>query len=131
MFRMSANSAMSVLNLDDRIPHLQLTQGVLNVRVRWLAAVQMFEIATPNLAFTVREPGDYRIVVNGDGQSTDVVVRRGRGDAYGDGLAYRIDSSQSYRSWRGCASGSGRWRGRPAPACSRRRSCSSVSIRVR
>ena len=67
------------------------------MRVRRLAAGQTIEIATPNLAFTVREPGDFRIVVNPDGQTTDVVVRRGRGDAYGDGAAYQIDTRQAYR----------------------------------
>jgi hypothetical protein len=95
--RMNANTGLSVLNLDDRIIQLQLIQGVLNLRVRRLAPGQQFEIDTPNLAFLVREPGDYRITVNPDGQDTDIVVRRGHGDVYGDGAAYRIDTRQSYR----------------------------------
>src|SRR5450756_1833630 len=39
MIRMNANTSLSVLNLDDRITQLQLTQGILNVRVRRLAPV--------------------------------------------------------------------------------------------
>ena len=50
-----------MLNLDDRIAQLQLTQGTLNVRVRRLDPNQVFEVDTPNLAFTVRQPGEYRI----------------------------------------------------------------------
>ena len=34
MIRMNAGTSLSVLNLDDRIVQLQLTQGTLNVRVR-------------------------------------------------------------------------------------------------
>ena len=64
MVRMDAGTALSVLNLDDRIAQLQLTQGTLNLRVLRLDPGQMFEVDTPNLAFTVRQPGDYRIEVN-------------------------------------------------------------------
>lgn len=61
MIRMGAGTAVSVLNLDDRIAQLQLTQGTLNVRVRRLDPGHMFEVDTPNLAFTLRQPGEYRI----------------------------------------------------------------------
>ena len=67
MIRMNAGTAVSVLNLDDRIAQLQLTQGTLNVRVRRLEPNQMLEVATPNLAFTLRQPGEYRISVDPDG----------------------------------------------------------------
>ena len=61
MIRMNAGTGVSVLNLDDRIAQLQLTQGTLNVRVRRLEPNQVFEVDTPNLAFTLRQPGEYRI----------------------------------------------------------------------
>ncbi len=88
---------MSILNLDDRIAQLQLTQGTLNVRVRSLRPGQAFEVDTPNLAFTLRQPGEYRISVDPDGNATDIVVRRGQGEVYGEGAAYVIDSRQPYR----------------------------------
>src|SRR5664279_5661210 len=50
MIRVNANTAFSVLNLDDQIAQLQLTQGSLNLRVRSLAADQLVEVDTPNLA---------------------------------------------------------------------------------
>ena len=95
--RMSADTGLSILNLDDRIAQLQLTQGTLNVRVRRLDPNQVFEVDTPNLAFTLRRPGEYRISVDPDGRSTTIIVRRGQGEAYGEGASYVIDSRQSYR----------------------------------
>src|SRR5450830_1142169 len=97
VIRMNANASVSVLNLDDRITQLQLTQGALNVRVRGLAPNQVFEVDTPNLAFTLRQPGEYRIAVDPDGNATDIIVRKGQGEALGEGAAYLIDSRQPYR----------------------------------
>ena len=97
MIRMNAGTSVSVLNLDDRIAQLQLTQGTLNVRVRRLAPDQVFEVDTPNLAFTLRQPGEYRIEVDPDGNATTIVVRKGQGEVYGEGAAYVIDSRQPYR----------------------------------
>jgi len=97
MIRMNGGTAVSVLNLDDRIAQLQLTQGTLNVRVWRLEPNQVFEVDTPNLAFTLRQPGEYRIMVDPDGNATDIIVRRGQGEVYGEGAAYVIDSRQPYR----------------------------------
>jgi hypothetical protein len=97
MIRMNAGTAVSVLNLDDRIAQLQLSQGALNVRVRRLEPNQVFEVDTPNLAFTLRQPGEYRIEVDPDGSATTVVVRKGQGEVYGEDASYVIDSRQSYR----------------------------------
>ena len=97
MVRMGADTSVSILNLDNRIVQLQLTQGTLNVRVRRLAANQVFEVNTPNLAFTLRQAGEYRIMVDPDGNATTIIVRRGRGEAYGEGAAYVLDSRQPYR----------------------------------
>ena len=58
---MNAGTSMGILNLDDRTAQLQLTQGTLGVRVRRLEPDQVFEVDTPNLAFTLRQPGAYRI----------------------------------------------------------------------
>ncbi len=97
MIRMDAGTGASILNMDDQIAQLQLTQGRLNVRVIRLEPRQVFEVDTPNLAFTLREPGEYRIEVGPDGRATTVIVRSGRGEAYGERAAYMINSRQSYR----------------------------------
>jgi hypothetical protein len=76
---------------------LQLTQGTLNVRVRRLEPNQVFEVDTPNLAFTLRQPGEYRITVDPDGDATTIVMRKGQGEVYGEDASYVIDSRQPYR----------------------------------
>ena len=80
MIRLNGGTAVALLNLDDRIVQLQLTQGVSNVRVRRLASGQVFEVDTPNLAFTLRQPGEYRIDGGPDGNATTIVVRKGQGE---------------------------------------------------
>jgi hypothetical protein len=97
MLRLNGPSGITVLNLEDNLAQLQLTQGAMNVRVRHLDPDQVIEIDTPNLAFTLRQPGSYRIVVDTDGNTTDVIVRNGRAEVYGDGASYVMDSRQSYR----------------------------------
>ena len=84
--RISAGTSVSVLNLDDQIAQLQLAQGTLSVNVRRLDSRQVFEVDTPNLALTLRQPGEYRIEVDPDGNATTVVMRRGRGEVYGEGI---------------------------------------------
>lgn len=97
MIRMNADTGMSILNLDDQIVQLQLTQGTLNIRVRRLEPSQVFEVDTPNLALMLRQPGQYHISVDPDGNATDIVVRQGQAEVYGDGESYAIDSRQPYR----------------------------------
>jgi hypothetical protein len=97
MIRLNAATGVAVLNIDDQIAQLQLSQGTLNVRVRRLEPNQVFEVDTPNLAFTVRQPGEYRIEVDADGNATTIVVRKGQGEVYGEGASYVVDSSQPYR----------------------------------
>jgi hypothetical protein len=97
LIRMDAGTGLSVLNLDDQVAQLQLTQGTLHVRVRRLASGQEFEVDTPNLAFTLQQPGAYRITVDPERDTTTIVMRSGRGEAYGDDAAYRIEAGQAYR----------------------------------
>jgi len=95
--RLGALTNVTLLNLDDRIAQVQLVQGSLNVRVRHLGPRQSFEINTPNLALTLRQPGNYRIDVDPDGSATAVRVKSGRGEVYGDGASYTVDPQRGYR----------------------------------
>ncbi len=97
VIRMSGSTSVTLLNLEDRVAQVQLAQGTLNVRVRRLESNQVFEVDTPNLAFTLRQPGEYRIEVDPDGNATTIVVRKGQGEVYGEDAAYVIDSRQPYR----------------------------------
>ncbi len=95
--RLSAMTSVTLLNLDDRIVQLQLAQGTLNVRVRRLDADQIVEIDTPNLAYVVRRPGQYRISVDVNGNATDVFTSNGQAAVYGEGASYVVDAGRAYR----------------------------------
>ncbi|HTF25426.1 MAG TPA: DUF6600 domain-containing protein [Candidatus Limnocylindria bacterium] len=88
--RLSDNTGFSFLNLDDRMAQIRLTEGTLNVRVRRLEQDETFEIDTPNLAFSILRPGNYKINVNEAGDATVVVVREGEGEVTGGGSAYAV-----------------------------------------
>ena len=53
VIRLDANTGFSFLNLDDRTAQIQLTSGSLNISVRRLDRDDVFEIDTPNQAFSV------------------------------------------------------------------------------
>jgi hypothetical protein len=95
--RVGPSSSLTLLNLDDRTAQVQLAQGTLNIRVRRLDRGQVFEIDTPNLAYSIRRPGSYRIDVDPDGTATTVVVRTGQAEVYGDRAAFITDAGQTYR----------------------------------
>jgi hypothetical protein len=92
--RLSANTAVSLLNLSDTVTQIQLSSGTLLVRVLRLDDDETYEIDTPNLAFNVLRPGLYRISVDGTGNSTAVLVRRGQGEVTGGGTAYPIGENE-------------------------------------
>jgi hypothetical protein len=90
--RLSSQTGITFLNLDDRTVQIQLAQGTLNVHVRRLDGGDAFEIDTPNIAFTVQRPGEYRVDVDPDGNTTVVTVREGEGDVTGGGSEFHMDS---------------------------------------
>src|SRR5674476_1594458 len=51
--RMGSETALAILNLDDRIVQLSLTGGTLHVRLRALGEGESFEVDTPNAAVTL------------------------------------------------------------------------------
>ncbi|MEO8304897.1 MAG: DUF6600 domain-containing protein [Betaproteobacteria bacterium] len=97
VIRMGSATSVTVLNLDDSVVQLQLAQGTLNLRVRRLGPNDVLEIDTPNLAFSIRQPGEYRIDVDAGGNGTTVATRRGSADVYGEGASYVIEAQRSYR----------------------------------
>ena len=90
VIRLGSTTGFSFLNLTDNTTQIRVTEGTLNIRVRNLGDDETFEVDTPNLAFTVLRPGNYRIVVNEAGDTTTVVVRDGQGEVTGGGSAYTI-----------------------------------------
>ena len=87
-------TALSFLNLDENITQMRLAEGQINFRVRELRQGDVYEVDTPNLAFTVREAGAFRINVNENGDATTVAVIRGSGEIAAAGQTYPINAGQ-------------------------------------
>src|SRR5581483_11325166 len=90
--RLDGGTGFSFLNLDDQTVQIQLSAGTLSIHVRRLNRDEVFEIDTPNQAFTILRPGQYRVEATEDGDSTIVTVRNGEGEASGGGRSYTLDS---------------------------------------
>jgi hypothetical protein len=93
--RVSGETGITFLNLDDRTVQIQLAQGSLSVNVRRLDGGDDFEIDTPNLAFTLQRPGVYRVDVDPNGNATNITVRAGEGEATGGGSDYHMDTGEA------------------------------------
>lgn len=65
--RLGARSNLTLLNLDDSIAQLQLSEGSVRLRVRSIGRQQTVEVDTPNLALVLSQAGDYRVDVDPDG----------------------------------------------------------------
>jgi hypothetical protein len=89
--RLGEQTSLDLLTLDDNSTQLRVAQGTVKLRVRALFDGQRIEVNTPNLAFMIEAPGDYRVdavpASNISAGSTRVVVQQGAGTIYGDGGA--------------------------------------------
>jgi hypothetical protein len=94
--RIGDRTSLQLLNVDDRIAQVQLTQGELDLRVWRLDPDQSVEIDTPNLAYVIRRPGSYRVDVDERYGSTAVTVRAGEATLYGEGNAFRLGPGDTW-----------------------------------
>ena len=94
VIRLNSNTGFSFLNLDDNTIQIQLTSGSVNIRVRRLDRDDVVEIDTPNLAFSVTQPGSYRIEASEDGTYSVVTIREGGGESTGNGQTYTLHAGQ-------------------------------------
>jgi hypothetical protein len=93
--RMNEATSLDFLALDDNTTQLRLAQGTIQLRVRALFEGQRLEIDTPNLAFVIYQPGNYRLDVNPASDTTRVVAQSGSGMIYGDnGVSLMLGSQQ-------------------------------------
>ena len=84
--RLAPSTDFGFLALEDQFTQLRLTQGSLQIRVRYLEDDETFEIDTPNGAVSLLVPGTYRVDVNATGNATTVTVREGEADLIGGRL---------------------------------------------
>ena len=92
--RLGAKTGITLLDVSDRAAQIRLAQGSLIVKVRHVDDEDSYEIDTPNVAFVIAQPGDYRIDVDPDGNRTEVTVWRGRGEVTGGGASYTVVANQ-------------------------------------
>jgi hypothetical protein len=96
-FRLNSRTNFTFLNLDDKTAQVQLSVGMLNIRLRRLAEDETVEIDTPQAAFTLLRPGDYRVEVNEAGDATIVTVRGGDAEATANGQAIPVHAREQAR----------------------------------
>jgi hypothetical protein len=92
--RVGEQTSVTFLDLDDATLQLRLAQGTVLVRPRHMDDGDLVEIDTPNLAFQITRPGEFRVSVYPDGHTTVVDVFSGRGDAIGGGGTYTVIAGQ-------------------------------------
>ena len=89
-FHLGSMTAFSFLNLDENIVQVRVAEGAINFRVRELREGDLYEVDTPNLAFTVKEAGAFRIDVDESGENTRVTVIRGEGEVTAGAHTYDV-----------------------------------------
>ena len=94
VIRLAPMTGFSFLDLDDDTVQIQLTSGSISVTVRRLGDQDDFEVDTPNQAFTISQPGHYRVEASAEGDYTVISVREGAGDATGNGETYGLHAGQ-------------------------------------
>jgi len=93
--RLGEKTGVTFLTLDDNTTQVRLAQGSLVLRVRHVDDDDTYEIDTPNIAFTLLQPGEYRVDVSQDGSQSVVTTWHGRGHVTGGGFSYSVLAGQS------------------------------------
>lgn len=86
-------TALSFLNLDQTITQIRLAEGSINFRVKEIREGDVYEVDTPNLTFTIKEAGAFRIDVNENGDNTGITVIRGSGQVTASGKTYDLKAN--------------------------------------
>jgi hypothetical protein len=95
--RIKDETSMTLSNLNDSTVQIELDQGTLNLTVRQMYAGEIYEIDTPNVAFTLTKPGAYRFEVDSERDETLVIVRKGEGEGTGDRRGVTVRSGEEVR----------------------------------
>ena len=87
-------TALSFLNLDGNVMQVRVPEGAINFRIRELREGDVYEVDTPNLAFTVTQAGAFRVNVSENGDATTIVAIRGEGEVTTAGKTYTIHAGE-------------------------------------
>jgi hypothetical protein len=92
--RLGGETGITFLDLDDHNLQLRVAQGRTMVRVLHIDDDDLVEIDTPNIAFQVTRPSEFRVDVRPDGQTTILDLIRGRGEVIAGGATYTVLAGQ-------------------------------------
>jgi len=95
--RMNSETSLTLTNVSDQSVQLEMDQGTLSLSVRHLEPGEVYEVDTPNYAFTVMKSGVYRFDVYPSEDQSWVTVRSGYGVATGRGSSVRVNSGNQVR----------------------------------
>ena len=59
--RLAPETSMTFLDIEDNVTQLRVSVGSVFFRIRHMDRDDSFEVDTPNLAFNVYQPGEYRV----------------------------------------------------------------------
>lgn len=83
------------LNLNDQISQIRVAQGTIELRVRFMAAHDTYEVDTPNVAISLRRPGWCRIDVDPQGNTTVTNRDGAEAEVTAGGSAFTLYANQS------------------------------------
>ena len=92
--RLNGHTNLSFLTVDDSTTQIQLSLGMMIVRLRGLDENETYEVDTPQVAFTFLRPGIYRVEVNEAGDTTVITNRGGDGETTADGKAAPLHANE-------------------------------------
>ena len=75
--RLGPETSISFLDVKNEVTQIRLSVGSVYARVRRAGGNDNFEVDTPNLAFNLNRPGQFRLDVNENGDQTVATVWRG------------------------------------------------------
>ncbi|HZR66004.1 MAG TPA: DUF6600 domain-containing protein [Terriglobales bacterium] len=92
--RLGPETSLTFLDVGDNVTQLRLSLGSIFFRVRHFGGDDTFEVDTPNLAFNVDQPGEYRLDADQNGDQTIATVWHGAAEITGAGNSYRLGEGQ-------------------------------------
>ena len=97
LIRIDSESSLTLTNIDENAVQLQLHQGAMILHVRRLYDNETYEVDTPNQAFTVSKPGDYRFDVDPNADTTVITIWHGEGKSTGNGPGVALHENEQVR----------------------------------
>ena len=93
--RLAEKTSFALVNLNDRVTQVGITQGTLSVKLRKLDAGATIEVDTPNSAVSLLASGEYRFNVSDDGRRTVVNVDSGSAHGIAGSRTFQIQTAQA------------------------------------